>query len=546
MLSALNVAYLIHQNQKIIAIFDFSYFTDLATRINLGEMPYRDFPVASNPGSFYALAFLLDAFPQNYNAILFYMAIQNTFVIIAMYWILNQFITEAKKKYLYSFLIFLPTLNIYSIFHQPFYDADAIFSVVFSILLITKVEINFIQNKRNNSLILFFTGISIFIPYVFKQNIGIPWLFFWLAVGTYKLLYHSNKTQELLKILFGVFTSLIFFATWIVKNGLLDKWMYWTIERPLQIRNSSVFILIDGIKSFERIMIVTIIVLIIFRVISKKSHGDYNYISVVLLIPGIFLIFQIFFHSSTFILSKVSLVGTIYYPMMISIILIYLVFIAFSSLKLNFRKILILSILAVCIPTMLPQGFYGSSQSIWPLLILALILALSDPLVSMNRVVHKSVSLILSVIFFTASTMSLYLVRYDWLPLKGDISVGSANFGLLKTYGNYLPESEIMAKLFVKYKQIGKTAIFPGEEPIAFLTGQVPDTNVSASDPTTNPWYSDVKGWLESHSIEYLIFREIGQNVSTSSVNFGIISSLQKQFEIIERDSEYSVYKKID
>jgi len=44
------------QTHKILALFDFTYYTDNAVRILNGQVPYRDFTLFANPGSFYELA----------------------------------------------------------------------------------------------------------------------------------------------------------------------------------------------------------------------------------------------------------------------------------------------------------------------------------------------------------------------------------------------------------------------------------------------------------------------------------------------------------
>ena len=544
-ISLLCVAYLFHQNQKIIALYDFSYFTDLATRINLNQIPYQDFPVASNPGSFYQLSVLLKAFPHSYNAIFIYLSMQSVLLISLIFWVGKKRFNEKNINYFYSLAVFLIPLNIYGIFHQPFYDADAIFWILISSTFLIKIYYNNLEMKKNKQWILYATGASIFLPFFFKQNIGLPWIIFWTIVFLKIYLIDKIRIKDHFKILIGFFTSLLFFLTWLVSQGIFQEWLYWTIQRPLKIRNSSIYILVDGLRQFEKLILLTLGIYFLAWIVEREKFKTRTSHSILLIIPTVVFAANLVLTSNRMSLAAISQLGTKFYPLMIFSLISYLLLYSVSTKKLSFHQVLTLGLLVTIIVAMLPQGFYGSTQSSWPILILGFSLAITEEKKFLGGFNSKIVisCVITSLIF--ASVMSLYLVRYDWLPLQNRESIGSKNFGLMRTYGNYLPESESMAQLFLKYKTLGKTAIFPGEEPVAFLTGQVPDINVSSSDPTTNPWYSNLNGWLKVNSIEFLIYRENGQNLSTSPTNFGLISTLRNQFEVLEKKGEYVVYKKI-
>ena len=543
LLSLFCVLYLYHQNQKIIAIYDFSYFTDLATRINLNQIPYKDFPVASNPGSFFQLAALLKIFPHNFNAIFIFLSIQSIVVIYCLFWICNRRLKNQKKYLL--LLVFLIPLNIYGVFHQPFYDADSLFYVVISSTFILRMANNNLDMKKNHPIILLITGITIFLPFFFKQNIGLAWMIFWVVIGLKVFLVDRNRNLDIIFVFIGLLSSLCVFFAWLIYEGILNKWIYWTILRPFEIRNSSIYILIDGLKQFEKILLLTIFVYTFFLIVEREKNKKRSSQIILIALPTGTLILNTILSIDVLTLSPISQAGTRFYPLIIFSMLLFLFSYALSARSMSPYQVVTLGILVTSIAAMLPQGFYGSTHSLWPLLILAFIFAITEEETVLDKISQRIAVFCLVVNLFVVSTMSLYLVRYDWLPLQNRASVGSKSFGLLKTYGNYLSESEEMASLFLKYKKLGKIAIFPGEEPIAFLTGQVPDVEVSSSDPTTNPWYPNLKGWLEFNSIDYLIYRENGQNISSSEMNFKIISTLQNRFRVIEKIGDYVVYEKI-
>jgi hypothetical protein len=138
------------------------------------------------------------------------------------------------------------------------------------------------------------------------------------------------------------------------------------------------------------------------------------------------------------------------------------------------------------------------------------------------------------------STMNL--ARYAWLDPSGQ---ANPIYGLSwsSTPGNSGVDTETAAELFIKYSKLGSTAVFPGEEPVAFVTGIIPATDVSASDRTTNPLFEDLQGWLQKNNNRYIIVREDGQSPEMTLVLTERIEELIEELYPLEQKGPFTVYE---
>jgi hypothetical protein len=539
LISVFAVLYIFHQNQKIIALFDFTYFTDIGIRINNGQIPYRDFPLAANPGSFYIIGIILHFFPSNYLPILIYMGIQSTIIIACTSWILStQIKTFNTSKMSLALLFFLAPLNIYGIFHQPYYDADSIFFVIVGVTLIL-----FLNNRSNNKLEVLL-GVILFLPFFFKQNIGLPWILYWVVVGSIAFYRKPNERIKIRNVFLGTFMSTSIFFSWLTSKGIFDNWWYWTISRPLEMRNSSFFILIEALRPFEKALIIMIACYIILRNMGNEFI-NINSKMIFLIVPLATIVFDLYKSNGQYLLGNISNIGAASYPLIVTSLIIFMFFNVFTSRNLETNQIVILGILVVILTTLLPQGFLGSSNSIWPLLILNLILIVNEQKIEQKFPRYKVIVVAsASILLFVVSVMSLFLVRYGWIQPKGIEATGTKSISFMKTEGTFLSDVDIATEIFLKFQKLGKVAVFPGEDPIAFLTGFTPDTDVSASDPTTNPNFYNLDFWLEKHSIAYLIYRTNGQYPISPDLNNILLMKIQINYELIEEIGSYQIFKK--
>ena len=195
---------------------------------------------------------------------------------------------------------------------------------------------------------------------------------------------------------------------------------------------------------------------------------------------------------------------------------------------------------------LLAQGYSGSSHAIWPLVFVLFSIAYSKILESeANRgFLLGALGPILLTVFLLSSLTSLQ--RYAWMHTDQPIGKRTAAFAWVGTPGPLLQDSEIAAELFNLYSKKGKTALFPGYEPVAFLTGRAPKGNVSSSDPATNSKFRDMDIWLDYWKIDYVIVRD-NHPYNNGDSEYAMVmrdKALGKKFEIAEVEKPFLVLQR--
>jgi hypothetical protein len=325
------------------------------------------------------------------------------------------------------------------------------------------------------------------------------------------------------------------------------NFLYFTITVPLKIRNSSFFSLIQGLERHEKPILIILTITVLAYYFQKIRVLEFHiHVLLFVLLSNVYLLSNLEIFQFKLSPSREQLIHV--YPFLLFQVVTFIVLLIFSlSVPRYIKAVGICSVITIVF-SLLPQGFYGSSNSIWPLVFLVLILLLSKTEIinpKSGLALATAIIIVTMLILYTNLNMVKQQIRYDWLRSAESISQNQGRFSHLGTPGNYLVDSEIASGVFERYKDIGKTAIFPGEEPIAFLTSKLPDTDVSSSDPSTNPNYSNILSWLKSYGIEYLIFRAEGQNKYSTEANLAILNSLKEEYILIEVVSDYEVYKSV-
>jgi len=192
---------------------------------------------------------------------------------------------------------------------------------------------------------------------------------------------------------------------------------------------------------------------------------------------------------------------------------------------------------------LLAQGYYGSSHAIWPLIFVLFVIALRKILESKKSrgLSIGALAPILLTVFLLSGLATLS--RYGWMYRNEPLGERSAAFAWVRTPGPFLQESELASDLFDLYRKKGRTAVFPGEEPVAFVNGHAPKGNVSSSDPMTNPYFANLPSWLKHWRIEFVITRQTMQ-MPSADLSSQINSILENGFEIAEVKSPFIVLRR--
>ena len=77
-------------SHQVNSLYDTSYFLTNGLRIAEGQIPYRDFVLIHNPGTFYIIAFFILVFGNVYWPMIAWMCFSNLFVALSMGYIVDD------------------------------------------------------------------------------------------------------------------------------------------------------------------------------------------------------------------------------------------------------------------------------------------------------------------------------------------------------------------------------------------------------------------------------------------------------------------------
>jgi len=514
------------QTHKILALFDFTYYTDNAVRILNGQVPYRDFTLFANPGSFYELAGVFAVFGTTYEAVFLLMAAQTIIVCILVGLICFELFRGVQQKYLVFAGLTASSVsvaNVYFLFNQPYYDASATVAILLSMFLIIKSSAGNPNKSRYQSLWSFLAGSSVLWPFLYKQTFGIAWcglLLLGWAVALIGGKIKSNVTPYVIGFSLTAFLCLFY----LVANDAVGDWF----ERP--------FLLLIGLVG---------VIVLSNRAISKPGK-DFAFF-VPILFPALFFIAVVI--PSLDQESRLQIISNIWIsilPLTLSSLIMFMILAVVGKKSFDLLDLLSLALIGSLITGWLSQGFLLSSHATWPLVLIGVLIALRQNMKYLDDRYFSFLfpfsvaAMMVFVIGIFISTMNL--ARYSWLDPSGE---AKPIYGLswASTPGNSGVDTETAANLFTKYSKMGRTTVFPGEEPVAFITGIIPATDVSASDRTTNPLFDDLQNWMQVNDIRYVILRNKGQSPEVNSVLSERVEILTEDLYLIEQQGPFTVYE---
>jgi hypothetical protein len=171
------------QNAHLAVFWDLSYILDSSFRIALGQVPYRDFPLAHAPLTFLIQAAIMRLTGRVYFHHVLYAAVVGGLGTV-LAWRIALHILQERLAGAWTVSLLLATpltvLGVYCILPLPSYDCDCCFAVLVAILLLQRLTPDAgcqatIEGARG-LLLPFTAGVAVVVPLFFKQNIGLALL----------------------------------------------------------------------------------------------------------------------------------------------------------------------------------------------------------------------------------------------------------------------------------------------------------------------------------------------------------------------------------
>ena len=548
-LFAATAAVVFWQNARLAVMWDLSYVLETSYRISLGQMPYRDFPLAHAPLTFLIQAAIIRVTGRVFWHHVLYCAVVGGMGSVVAWRVALKVLGD--RAWWTSVLLALPMmfLGVYGIYPHPNYDCDCAFAVLVAVWLLQRVE-------RGGGWALM-AGMAAVAPLFFKQNIGLPFLLM-VGLGVLGLVFVVSR-RVWLAVLAGV-TAGVAMATavmhWTVGIG---NYIQWTVRFPAQRRIPSLGAMVGIYR--EGSLEWTIPCVVAGVVLCKLKAGWARALGVGLLATPFAWTIVALFRTTDAEERASSLLAL--WPLVIllaAVVALYGVLLRVKkggipelsalSFSASSQGALVPFFLLVAINgTFLSQQLWGSTYATWPMLLL-LIAGLIGAAGFRERWMAPAlagmigVSLLVAGGFYVASEDRLAYaavsdgeLRHSKLPELAGMSVR----------GPYLPNfEELVAFAGTNIPQGDGLVMINGEDPFYYVTGRTPQFPVLLFDPTTQPYSPErLRGLVVEKNIRWLVVKrvlQIGDDPTPDRA--ATLEALGREFVVERKLAGYDVYRR--
>ena len=575
------------RNAHVAVLFDLSYILNTAERIALGQVPYRDFPLAHAPLTFLIQAAIIRITGRIFFHHILYTAITGGLgTVLAWRIALTSLSGRVTAAWTLALVLAAPLifLGVYCIVPTPEYDCDCGFWLLVAICAFTQLD------RRKSALFAFAAGALACVPIFFKQNMGLP--FFLIAVGAVLVVLvlaqfskhqHSSNVgapgashlgtgdstslrTALVAFLAGACAALLVALLALHSTAGLSNYLHWTIEYAGQRRLPGLRLML-GVYSDPTLawtlpcVAVALALLWVahpprsFNAGRVESKFRWTQIAAFALLAAPFL----FTLASLFIYDDADERGDALLALW-PLALVLAAALALANLfalrrRPSLRIFLPLLLLAAIHGTFLSQQLWGSTYGIWPLLILLLAellasLAAFTARANVNRWFTPALAAIISITllvcggFYAASEERL---NYANLPDGPPAHSAFPALAGLSTPGPFIPEiDELLRYAAANIPFDDGIVLIPGEEPFYFATGRTPHFPVPFFDPTIDPYSPpEIAALVRSRNIRWLIVKtDVQTKEDPTPDRAELMRLLMQEFTPAARLRGYDVYRR--
>ena len=578
-LFAATAAVVLWQNAHVAVLFDLSYILNTATRIALGQMPYRDFPLAHAPLTFLTQAAIIRLTGRVFfHHVLYAAVVSGLGTVLAWRIALASLRRRVAASWAIALFIAAPltVLGIFCILPTPEYDCDCAFWILVALWLLQRAGA-----KRSVARGLA-AGVGLCVPLFFKQNMGLPFLLAAVAAVLLVLAFTLTRRVQalaeppgahaLFAVLAGACATLaaaLLALHWTVGLG---NYFHWTIGYAAR-RRLPGFRLMLGVYRDPTLLwtlpCVAVALLLLWwkpwtgvphpsRSFTARSVGSnlrWPRIAAFALLAAPFL----YTLASLFLYDDADERGDSLLALWPLLLVLAAALAIANLLRLrrnpSLRACFPLILLAAIHGAFLSQQLWGSTYGIWPLLALLVVelLAFLDCF-SPRRTAPRwfvpalaafiSVTLLVCGGFYTAGEERL---SYAYLPGGPPARSAFPQLAGLATPGPYLPEIDEL----LRYAQANipfddGIVLVPGEEPFYFATGRAPRFPVPFFDPTIDPYSpAEIASLVRSRNIRWLIVkRDLQTKEDPTPDRAATMNLLMPEFTLVARLRGYDVYRR--
>lgn len=549
-LCSVTAAFVLWQNSHIAVLWDLSYLLDTSWRIALGQMPYRDFPLVHPPLTFLMQAAIMRVAGRHYWLQIGYAAFAGALgTVIAWRIVFHTLRGKVRSAWAISLVLSAPLvpLGIYSVYPHPIYDGDCALAILAALWMVQRLcDARSLPVSRIQAWSWpIATGAALVLPVLFKQNMGLPFLFTVVAgVLLVLALAAQSRNRVPLGILAGIAGASFLTIALIQITAGLGNYLHWTVHFAAQRRLPGVATVLSAYRDPALLWTLPCAGCGLLLICLPSARRAWAQATAFCLLAAPFAASLLFLLHNGDPGDRADNLLSLW-PMLILLTAVVAI--------LNLRKgvtparLIPFVVLAAIQGTFLSQSVEGSTYAIWPLLIVLIAGALAAIPPSAQKLAPALAATVSITFLICGGLYSLSRNRMNYVDTPDGPQVHATLPPLLgmTTPGSYLPEFEELVRFADREipAQDG-LLIFPGEDPFYFATGRTPQFPVLLFDPTTDPYTPEaLLAEARQRNIRWVIVKTHQQ--STEDVmpdKAETLSRMQQQFHLYKKLSAYDIY----
>jgi hypothetical protein len=538
------------QNSRVGVLWDLSYILENSYRISLGEVPYRDFPLAHAPGTFLIQAALIRLTGRVFFHHVLYCALIGGLATVLTWRILYSLLRSGlQQAWSLALLLSAPVtvLGIYCVFPHPFYDPDCTFAILICIFLLQNLERAGFGPRR-----AFVTGLVLVIPIFVKQNTGMAF------VGSTGLvlitllghaLWHRREIAGYGWLFAGMASGLAFAVLLIHVTVGLGSYVYWTLHYAGTRRLPRFRDMLSVYQEHSQVWWWLAVFVAGLLLAQWIPQGRRRLVGIsALSLPFVWVLVAQFMEEDPSNRSELLLA---LWPFLLIVATICALF-RLRQRAWSMTLVVPFVVIGSIHGALLSQQLWGSTYAIWPLTMILIAIAFTTPAVWIK---DQSTKLLYPLVF--VATLSLTIAgglyvrdheRLNYADLSGDVvkSKLPALAGL-SVPGAWLPQFEQLVRYTEEeIPQSDGLLMIPGEDLFYFATGRRPQFPVLVFDYTVNPYAPEqIFELSRSHNIRWLIVkRKVQLDRDPVEDKERLLELLMQDFRALKHLDNYDVYER--
>ncbi|MDR3764532.1 MAG: hypothetical protein P4M01_10590 [Acidobacteriota bacterium] len=544
LLAAATAVFVFWQNAHLTVLWDLSYILEIANRLALGQIPYRDFPFPYAPLTFLAQAAIIRLFGHAIWHHALYAALSAAAGTIFTWRIVLRLLRGSHlPQYATALLLTLPliVLSTGSIFPHPFYDCDGTVFVLFCLWLLLKLDDAAFPAGRT-----FLVGALLVVPVFIKQNTGLAFAASACFCAAWLALRGQRRAAWLLP---GALTGMIAALATLHWTVMLHNYIHWTIAFAASRRLPGLHTMVGVYRDPELILpgLLFAAGAVLWTAARRQASRPLPWIAAALLASPLLLAGAALLLQDNDSDRVEALLRT--WPVLLVAALLWSAARAWK--RPSMISMLPLMVLGTVHGAFLSQQLWGSTYALWPLFVLLAASLLSWTDVTEERLrALRALSIAFCVVLLACGGYyALSHERLQYVDLDGDTLQHSRLPALrgLAMRGDYLPQFEELVDYTTRTIPRDDAILeIPGEDLFYYTTGRVPRFPVILMDNTVNPYSAEQMLTLcGRRDVRWIIVKKKLQlQEEPLAFRERLMLMVARDYEPVESLANYDIYRR--